>query len=81
MAAVNFVRNRRSQRMRDVFEDFVARCLDGEDEVNVDHLLEMFDASNNNFDDKEVARIRATAGGDKHLSKFDLSITCSIALV
>ena len=50
----------------------MARCLDGGDEVEVDHLLQMFDSSNNNFDDKEVAKLREIAGGDKHISKFDL---------
>ena len=72
MAAVNHIRNRRSQRMRDVFEDFVARCLDGGHEVNVDHLLQMFDSTNSNFDAKEVAKIREIAGGDEHISKFVL---------
>lgn len=71
MAAVNHIRNRRSQRMRDVFEDFVARCLNGGDEVDIDYLLEMIDSSNNSFDEKEVTKIREIAGGDKHLSKFD----------
>merc|ERR1719266_2958201 len=33
MAAVNHIRNRRSQRKRDVLEDIVARCLDGGDMV------------------------------------------------
>ena len=70
MAAVNHIRNRRSQRMRDVFEDFVARCLNGGDEVEIDHLLEMIDSTNNNFDEKEVTKIREIAGEDKHLSKF-----------
>ena len=57
--------------MRDVFEDFVARCLNGGDEVDIDHLLEIIDSTNNNFDEKEVTKIREIAGGDKHLSKFD----------
>ena len=70
MAAVNHIRNRRSQRMRDVFEDLVARCLDGET-VNVNHLLDMFDANNSNFEDREVAKLQTLAGIDNNISKFE----------
>ena len=59
MAAVNHIRNIRNQRKRDVFHDFVARCLDGGDSVNVDFVLQIFENTNNDFDAKEVEKLRS----------------------
>ena len=65
MAAVNHIRNIRNQRKRDVFCDFVARCLEGGEHVNLDNLLEMFDNTNNNFDEREIEKLTTLAGEDK----------------
>ena len=73
MAAVNHIKNRRAQRMRDVFEDFVARCLDGEDHVKVDVLLEMFE---NCFDEKELEKLNVLAGRDKKIPKGEFIEFC-----
>ena len=69
MAAVNHIRNIRNQRKRDVFCDFVARCLEGGDQVNLDTLLEKFDDTNNNFDEKEIEKLNSLAGDDKNIPK------------
>ena len=69
MAAVNHIKNRRSQKMRDVFEGFVARCLDGEDHVQLDAFLEMFE---NCFDEKELEKLNVIAGKDKKIPKYGI---------
>ena len=70
MAAVNHIRNRRSQRKRDVLEDIVARCLDGGDMVNIDTVVDMFENCNNNFDEKELSKLKSLGGSDQKISKF-----------
>ena len=70
MAAVNHIRNRRSQRKRDVLEDIVARCLDGGDMVNIDTVVDMFENCNNNFDEKELGKLRSLGGSDQKISKY-----------
>ena len=70
MAAVNHIRNRRSQRKRDVLEDIVARCLDGGDMVNIDTVVDMFENCNNNFDEKELSKLKSLGGSDQKISKY-----------
>ena len=50
MAALNHMRNRKSQRTRDGYEDFIARCLDGGTVVRVDAVVEMFENTNYKLD-------------------------------
>ena len=59
--------------MRDVFEDFIARCLNGEDSVSLDFILEMFENSSHNFEEKETQKLSSLAVTDKKIiSKYDI---------
>ena len=81
MAAVNHIRNRRSQRKRDVLEDIVARCLDGGDMVNIDTVVDMFENCNNNFDEKELSKLKSLGGSDQKISKFVYGIYHKATLI
>ena len=69
MAAVNHIRNRRNQRMRDALEAFIARSLKGEDTVELDNLLEVFENSGNSLDEKEHSKLKALSNSDNKISK------------
>ena len=59
--------------MRDVFEDFIARCLNGEDSVSLDFILDMFENSSHNFEEKETQKLSYLAATDKKIiSKYDI---------
>ena len=59
--------------MRDVFEDFIARCLNGEDSVSLDFILDMFENSSHNFEEKETQKLSSLAVTDKKIiSKYDI---------
>ena len=68
MAAVNFIKNRRCQRERAErgrFDQFVARCLDGDDEVRMERLVEIFENINCVIDEKEMENLSSIAKEDR----------------
>jgi hypothetical protein len=77
MAALSAVRNRKSQKLRDGFEDFLARCVErseGRSEVQLDFVLEMLESKEIQIEEKEQRKLRNL--GDKkrkisRLSKID----------
>ena len=60
MAALSAVRNRKSQKLREGFDDFLARCLDRSEEkseVELDFVLEQFENLDVKIDDKELKKL------------------------
>ena len=72
MAAVNFIKNRRCQKERERerfergrLEQFVARCMDGEDEVSVQRVVEIFEKTNCVIDEIDMENLSSVANEDK----------------
>ena len=72
MAAVNFIKNRRCQKERERerfergrLERFVARCMDGEDEVSVQRVVEIFEKTNCVIDEIDMENLSSVANEDK----------------
>ena len=72
MAAVNFIKNRRCQKERERernerarFEQFVSRCLDGDDEVSMERVVEVFENINCVIDEKEMENLSSIAKEDR----------------
>ena len=65
MAAVNYIKNRRCQKIRQGLEYFIARCLDGEDSVDMEKVVEIFQTSNLTIDEKEMEKLSSIANQDK----------------
>ena len=66
MAAFSAVRNRKSQKLREGFDDFLARCVERSDqksEVELDFVLEMMKNSDIKIEDKELRKLEKL--GDK----------------
>ena len=65
MAAVNYIKNRRNQKMREGLDHFVARCLDSEENVKIERVVEIFDATNHVIDEKEMEKLSSIANDEK----------------
>ena len=51
--------------MRERLEDFVARCLDGDDNVNIERVVQIFDTTNHVIDEKEMEKLSSIANDEK----------------
>ena len=72
MAAFSALRNRRSQKLREGFEDFLTRCLEkseGKDQVDVDFVLEMIEEANIKIEDKEKKKLENLAHKNRKISR------------
>ena len=70
MAALNHMKNRKSQKAREGLEDFVARCLDGGTSVQIDVVSEMFESMDMELDEKDMKKMENLADGDKNIPRF-----------
>ena len=70
MAALNHMKNRKSQKAREGLEDFIARCLDGGTSVQIDVVLEMFESMDIEIDGKDLKKIENLVDGDKNIPRF-----------
>ena len=71
MAALSAVRNRKSQKLRDGFEDFLARCVEsseGRNEVQLDFVLEMLESKDIQIEEKEQRKLRNLANKNRKIS-------------
>ena len=63
MAAFSAVRNRKSQKLREGFDDFLARCVERSEqksEVDLDFVLKMMKNSDIKIEEKGVEEIGET---------------------
>ena len=43
--------------------------------VNIDTVVDMFENCNNNFDEKELGKLRSLGGSDQKISKYGEEVT------
>ena len=75
MAALSAVRNRKSQKLRDGFEDFLARCVersDGSNEVQLDSVLEMLESKDIKIEEKEERKLRNLGDKNRKISRLSI---------
>ena len=65
MAAVNYIKNRRCQQIRQRLEHFVARCLEGDDYVDLEKVVEILQTTNLSIEEKEMEKLSSIANQDK----------------
>jgi hypothetical protein len=70
MAALNHMKNRKSQKAREGLEDFIARCLDGGTSVQIDVVLEMFESMDMEIDEKDLKKMEKLADGNRNIPRL-----------
>ena len=65
MAALNHMKNRKLQKTRDGYEDFIARCLDGGTVVKIDFVKEVFENMDVTLEEKDVKEMEKLATKDR----------------
>ena len=73
MAVFSAVRNRRSQKLREGFEDFMARCVETSEqknEVDLDFVLEMMKKNDVKIEEKEMKKIEKLANKKRKITRF-----------
>ena len=73
MAVFSAVRNRRSQKLREGFEDFMARCVESSEqknEVDLDFVLEMTKKNDVKIEGKEMKKIEKLANKKRKITRF-----------
>ena len=76
MAALSAVRNRKSQKLRDGFEDFLARCVarsEGRNEVQLDFVLEMLESEDIKIEEKEQKKLRNIGDKNRKISRLSIN--------
>ena len=75
MAALSAVRNRKSQKLRDGFEDFLARCVErseGRNEVQLDFVLEMLESKDIKIEEREQKKLRNLGDKNRKISRLNI---------
>ena len=70
MAAFSAVRNRRNQKLREGFEDFLARCVEGSEgrsEVQLDFVLKMLENHDITIEAKELKILKILGGKNRKI--------------
>ena len=73
MAALSAVKNRKSQKLREGFEDFLARCVErseGRSEVKIDFVLEMLENMDIKIDAKELKKLDKLGDKNRKISRL-----------
>ena len=73
MAVFSAVRNRRSQKLREGFEDFMARCVESSEqknEVDLDFVLEIMKKNDVKIEEKEMKKIEKLANKKNKITRF-----------
>ena len=77
MAALSAVKNRKSQKLREGFEDFLARCVErseGRSEVKIDFVLEMLENMDVKIDAKELKKLDKLGDKNRKISRLMKSL-------
>ena len=72
MAAFSAVRNRKSQKLREGFDDFLARCVERSEqksEVELDFVLEMMKNSDIKIEEKELKKLEKLGDKERKISR------------
>ena len=73
MAVFSAVRNRRSQKLREGFEDFMARCVESSEQkndVDLDFVLDMMKKNDVKIEEKEMKKIEKLANKKRKITRF-----------
>ena len=76
MAALSAIRNRKSQKLREGFEDLLARCVErSEDrnEVELDFVLGLFQNLDITIDEKEQKKLEKLADKNRKMARQDFT--------
>ena len=72
MAALNHMKNRKLQKTRDGYEDFIARCLDGGTAVRIDLVKEVFENMDVTLEEKDVKEMEKLAKKDRSVPRLEV---------
>ena len=73
MAALSALRNRNSQKMREGFESFLAKCVESsknKDEVDLNYVMETLNNANIKLEQKEQARLQKICNNNNKISRL-----------
>ena len=72
MAALSAIRNRKSQKLREGFEDFLARCVERSDErneVELEFVMDTFENLDIKIEEKELTKLDKLADKNRKMSR------------
>ena len=72
MAAFSAVRNHKSQKLREGFDDFLARCVERSEQkskVELDFVLEMMKNSDIKIEEKELKKLEKLGDKERKISR------------
>ena len=73
MAALSAMRNRKSQKLREGFDDFLARCVERSEErneVELDFVLDTFENLDIKMEEKELKKMEKLTDKNKKMSRW-----------
>ena len=77
MAAFCAVRNRKNQKLRDGFNDFLARCLEkseGKNKVELCFVLDTLNTNDIKIEEKELNKLKGLADKNGTISRYKFTI-------
>ena len=72
MAALSALRNRNSQKMREGFEYFLAKCVESSDnreEIDLSYVVKTMEENNIKFEQKEVNRLEKISNSNNKINR------------
>ena len=73
MAALSAIRNNKSQKLREWFEDLLARCVERSEErneVQLDFVLDTFENLDIKMEEKELIKLEKIADRNMKISRW-----------
>ena len=73
MAALSALRNRNSQKMREGFESFLAKCVESSDnksEVDLSYVVRTMEENSIKLEQKEIARLEKICDNNNKINRF-----------
>ena len=73
MAALSALRNRNSQKMREGFESFLAKCVESSNnksEVDLSYVVRTMEENNIKLDQKEISRLEKICDNNNKINRY-----------
>ena len=73
MAALSALRNRNSQKMREGFESFLAKCVESSNnksEVDLSYIVRTMEENNIKLDQKEISRLEKICDNNNKINRY-----------
>ena len=73
MAALSALRNRNSQKMREGFETFLAKCVETSEkknEVDLMYVVNTMEENNIKFEQKEISRLERICDNQNKINRY-----------